>query len=101
MSKEIVTHTALVGAVFGAAYLAVASVAPSQAQTAKPAMEKCYGVSKAGENSCAAANGSHGCAGQSKVSYSGQNFKDVPVGTCTAMNGQTKPFEGTNTKIKG
>ncbi|MSO98533.1 MAG: DUF2282 domain-containing protein [Rhodospirillaceae bacterium] len=40
------------------------------AHTAKPAVEKCYGISKAGENSCTAANGSHGCAGQSHATGS-------------------------------
>jgi len=99
MRNETLAHTALTAAVVGAAYLALAAAAP--AQTAKPAMEKCYGISKAGENSCAAANGAHSCAGQSKLSYSGQTFKEVPAGSCAAMNGQATPFEGTNPKMKG
>jgi uncharacterized membrane protein len=101
MNKVTLSHTALVGAVVGAAYMALSVVAPSQAQTAKPAMEKCYGIAKAGENSCAAANGANSCAGQSKTAFSGQVFKEVAAGTCAAMNGQVKPFEGINTKVKG
>ncbi len=101
MLTEKFAQTALVSAVVGAAYLAVAAVSPTNAQTAKPAVEKCYGISKAGENSCAAANGSHGCAGQSKVTFSGQDFKEVPAGTCATMKGEAKPFEGMNSKMKG
>lgn len=95
------TRTALAAAVIGATYVAVAASAPSFAQGEKPKMEKCYGIAKAGENSCAAANGSHGCAGMAKASYSGQDFKDVPAGTCASMNGQTAAFEGMNPKMKG
>jgi uncharacterized membrane protein len=29
--------------------------------------EKCYGIAKAGQNDCASLDGSHSCAGQSKV----------------------------------
>jgi uncharacterized membrane protein len=99
MLNEKFAHGAMTAAVIGAAYLAFSTVAPTVAQTQK--MEKCFGVAKAGENSCAAANGSHGCAGQSKVDYDGQSFKEVPAGTCQAMNGQTKPFDGKNPNIKG
>jgi uncharacterized membrane protein len=101
MFNEKIAHTALISAVVGAAYLALSATAPTSAQTAKPAMEKCYGISKAGENSCAAANGSHGCSGQAKVSLSGQDFKEVPAGSCATMKGEMKPFEGMNPKLKG
>jgi uncharacterized membrane protein len=45
--------------------------------------EKCYGVSLAGQNDCAA--GAHSCAGTATVDYDGQSFKLVPAGTCTSM----------------
>ena len=51
---------------------------------AKPAMEKCYGVSLAGQNDCAAGPGTS-CAGTSKVDYQGNAWKYVPKGTCTTM----------------
>ncbi len=60
------------------------------AQDAKPMadsmakMEKCYGVSMAGKNDCAAGAGTT-CAGTSKVDYQGNAWKNVPAGTCTAM----------------
>jgi uncharacterized membrane protein len=46
--------------------------------------EKCYGVSLAGQNDCAAGPGTT-CAGTSTVDYQGNAWKLVPAGTCTAM----------------
>jgi uncharacterized membrane protein len=48
-------------------------------------MEKCYGVSMAGKNQCAAGPGTT-CAGTSKVDYQGNSWKLVPKGTCTKIN---------------
>ncbi len=48
------------------------------------AMEKCYGVSMAGKNDCAAGAGTT-CAGTSKVDYQGNAWKNVPAGTCTTI----------------
>ena len=45
---------------------------------------KCYGVSKAGQNDCAAGPGTT-CAGTSKVDYQGNAWKLVPKGTCVTM----------------
>ncbi|MGB2148214.1 DUF2282 domain-containing protein [uncultured Cobetia sp.] len=47
-------------------------------------MEKCYGVSLAGENDCAAGPGTS-CAGTSTVDYQGNAWKLVPEGTCTSI----------------
>ncbi len=47
-------------------------------------MEKCYGVSLAGKNDCAAGAGTT-CAGSSKVDYEGNRFKNVATGTCTTI----------------
>ncbi|MDH4074123.1 MAG: DUF2282 domain-containing protein [Gammaproteobacteria bacterium] len=51
------------------------------------AKEKCYGVAKAGENSCAA-NG-HSCQGQSKVDNDPTEWKYVAKGECESMGGST------------
>ena len=48
------------------------------------ATEKCYGVSLAGRNDCAAGAGTT-CAGTSKVDYDAKAWKSVPKGTCTTM----------------
>ncbi len=49
------------------------------------AMEKCYGVSLAGKNDCAAGAGTT-CAGTSKVDYQANAWKNVAKGTCTTMD---------------
>ncbi|NML43618.1 DUF2282 domain-containing protein [Ramlibacter sp. G-1-2-2] len=51
---------------------------------AKPAVEKCYGVSMAGQNDCRAGAGTT-CAGTAKMDYQGNAWKNVPAGTCTTM----------------
>ena len=65
---------ALVALTSGAA---MAQTAPMDG--AKPAMEKCYGVSMAGKNDCAT------CAGTSKMDYQGNAWKFVPAGTCASI----------------
>ncbi len=50
----------------------------------KVAMEKCYGVSLAGKNDCAAGPGTT-CAGTSKADYQGNAWKNVAKGTCTTI----------------
>jgi len=47
-------------------------------------MEKCYGVSMAGKNDCAAGPGTT-CAGTSKVDYQGNAWKNVAAGTCATI----------------
>jgi uncharacterized membrane protein len=67
--------------------LAALAAGAAQAQTAMPAagaMEKCYGVSMAGKNDCAAGPGTS-CAGTSKVDYQGNAWKNVPAGTCATL----------------
>lgn len=45
---------------------------------------KCFGVSLAGENDCAAGPGTT-CAGTSSVDYQGNAWTLVPAGTCETM----------------
>jgi uncharacterized membrane protein len=84
--------------------IAVASAfaAALSAQLATPAAaegkEKCFGVALAGENDCAAGEGTT-CAGTSKVNYQGNSWALVPAGTCTTMElpdgrmGSLKPLD--------
>jgi len=64
----------------GASAAAHAANSPSTA----PAMEKCYGVAKAGKNDCKAGPGTS-CAGTSRVDYQGDAWKLVKAGTCTQL----------------
>lgn len=58
---------------------------------------KCYGIAKAGENDCANAAGTHSCAGQSTVDFSGEDWKAVESEeACTEAKGELEPFEGQN-----
>ncbi|KEP70308.1 DUF2282 domain-containing protein [Thioclava sp. BHET1] len=59
--------------------LGVATAA--KADDMSKAMEKCYGVSMAGQNDCAAGPGTT-CAGTSTSDYQGNAWKLVPAGTC-------------------
>lgn len=70
---------ALVGSAMAAALVgAVTTATPALAQDA---VEKCYGVSLAGKNDCAAGPGTT-CAGTSKVDYQGNAWTLVKEGTC-------------------
>lgn len=78
MSTQI-KSLALMGAV--AAALGAVTTTTASAQ----AMEKCYGVSLAGENGCAAGPGTT-CAGTSTIHYQGNAWTLVPAGTCSEIN---------------
>ncbi len=69
---------AVAGAV--AAALSASLSAPANAQ----AKEKCYGVSLAGENDCAAGPGTT-CQGTSTVDYQGNAWTLVDAGTCAEI----------------
>ena len=65
-----------------AAALAIAANAgPAPAQ---PGADKCYGISLAGKNDCAAGAGTS-CAGTSTVDYDPGHWKYVAKGTCEGM----------------
>lgn len=73
MSKH--AKTIAIATAFAAALSAHATTASAQEQ------EKCFGVSLAGENDCAAGPGTT-CAGTSSVDYQGNAWTLVPAGTC-------------------
>lgn len=65
---------------------AVAAALAAQTSTATAQeKEKCYGVSLAGENDCAAGPGTT-CAGTSKVDYQGNAWTLVDAGTCAEID---------------
>ena len=84
------------GALAGAVAIAQAA-APAQAASSV----KCYGISAAGKNDCANQAAGHSCAGQSKASYDGNDWKAVKdAAACTAEGGKTEPFSGKNPNKK-
>jgi uncharacterized membrane protein len=79
-TKSILMSTAI------GALLAFGTVTAQAADDAA-SKEKCYGVAKAGENSCAA-NG-HSCQGQAKTDKDPTEWKYVAKGECATMGGTT------------
>ena len=79
-----------IAAAVAGAIATVTLATSASADDATAGKEKCFGVSKAGENDCAGAT--HSCAGQSKVSNNGQDWKLVKTGTCVSMGGKTQAF---------
>ncbi|MCG5535003.1 DUF2282 domain-containing protein [Ectothiorhodospira mobilis] len=74
--------TASAAGIAGAFALAMAGTLYSPSAKAEEGdMEKCYGISPAGENDCAAGPGTT-CAGTSTVDYQGNAWTLVPAGTC-------------------
>tara|TARA_R110001592_G_scaffold3525_35_gene20292 strand:- start:9485 stop:9820 length:336 start_codon:yes stop_codon:yes gene_type:complete len=92
MSSKTTLNTLLAGAVAMAAMGTVA--ASSTAHAAKDGKEKCYGVVKAGKNTCGAADKSHSCAGQATTDASGEEWLYLPTGVCEKLaNGSVEPFK--------
>lgn len=68
---------------FGASLACALAALGATAATAQE-MEKCYGISLAGQNDCAAGPGTT-CAGTSTIDYQGNAWTLVPSGTCLSM----------------
>ena len=81
MQSRTIAVTALA---LGALVSGAAHAADGKAMDDTSAMEKCYGVSMAGKNDCAAGPGTT-CAGTSKVDYQGNAWKFVAKGTCATL----------------
>jgi uncharacterized membrane protein len=78
-------------AVASAVAAALATVTTSATAASK---EKCFGVSLAGKNDCAAGPGTT-CAGSSTVDYQGNAWTLVPTGTCVkTKRGKSKTAMG-------
>ncbi|TPW04039.1 MAG: integral membrane protein [bacterium] len=86
----------IVGAGALIALSATAASAQNRAPAQENAMEKCYGVARAGQNDCAAGPGTS-CAGTSTRDYQGNAWKLVAKGTCATIrtprgNGSLSPI---------
>ena len=83
-------------AIVGAAAAMVSTAAVAGPVKPQPNKDKCYGISLAGRNDCAAGAGTT-CAGTSKKNYAGNAWKYVAKGTCASIktpkgNGSLKPI---------
>jgi uncharacterized membrane protein len=92
MSKS--TKTISAAAVASAVALAMVSSATLTTPAHAQAKEKCYGISLAGQNDCAAGPGTT-CAGTSTVDYQGNAWTLVPQGECVkyGVEESNKKFE--------
>jgi uncharacterized membrane protein len=98
--KQTLAITALAfAAITSGAALAqdAAMKAAATKEMATGKVEKCYGVSLAGKNDCAAGPGTT-CAGTAKTDYQGNAWKLVAKGTCTTI--KTPKGMGSLTEIK-
>lgn len=84
MNKSIITTTALAAVLAGSL-----GTVPEPAYAAN-GKEKCYGISKAGQNDCGNLAGTHSCAAQSTKDYYIGDWKLVEEGTCKSLGGYSK-----------
>jgi len=77
-----------IAAVTLAALASGAAIAQDKGASIKGEKERCYGISMAGKNDCAAGPGTS-CAGTSKTDYQANAWKYVAKGTCTTMKTPT------------
>ena len=91
MKRDLLIRSAVAGVL--AAGVTIGSGAMAQDMKG---MEKCWGVSKAGQNDCGSSKTSHSCAGQSKKDYDANDFKAVKAGTCAQMGGSLTQGEAGN-----
>ncbi len=61
------------------------TLAAGHAHAQSATMEKCYGISLAGQNDCAAGPGTT-CSGTSTLDYQGNAWTLVAAGTCTDID---------------
>lgn len=96
MSKTSTVAGAVSAAMLAGAMTAALTASAAHAQAAAD-MEKCFGVSLAGENDCSAGPGTT-CAGTNKIDYSGRAWQLVAIGTCETIEtpygpGSLEPIE--------
>ena len=82
-AKKVVTS----GFIAGAVAFAVAGAATVAQATDGDNTEKCYGIVKAGQNTCASADGAHSCMGQAAEDGGASEWVAVPAGLCEKLVG--------------
>lgn len=102
MSRKTIVSAAYLAGAVTAVFATGAIAAPLTEAEGQAAMdagkEKCYGVSLAGMNDCAAGPGTT-CQGTSTVDFQGNAWTFVPGGTCASIEvpggrmGSTEPLD--------
>jgi len=82
------TNAALIAGSIALAISGASTLQPAEAA----AKEKCYGISLAGQNDCAAGPGTT-CAGTSTVDYQGNAWTLVPAGDCVKFGAEDQVAE--------
>jgi len=82
-----IKKTVIISAALATVASGLLAADPGEAREQK---EKCFGISLAGYNDCAAGPGTS-CAGTSKKDYQGNAWKLVPKGTCNTIESPTSP----------
>lgn len=85
------TRTLIQSAAAGLLSAGLLSGVITTAHAADESKEKCFGISKAGQNDCSSKNSKHSCAGQSTQDNDPNAFKLVAKGTCEKMGGKLTP----------
>ncbi len=86
--------------ILASALLAASTLASVDAAVAgQSGKDKCYGISLAGENDCAAGPGTT-CAGTSTVDYQGNAWTLVPAGTCESITLTTEDGRQVNGSLE-
>lgn len=83
MNQRPLLHSALASVVA----LGLLQAAAAHAADSEKNKEKCFGIVKAGQNSCANLSGSHSCAGEATTDNDPAEWKLVPKGSCAKMGG--------------
>ncbi len=78
MTKTQLIHSSLIA-------LAIAGLASGPSLAAKPGMEKCAGIAKAGKNDCGTSK--HSCGGHAAKDGDPEEWVYVPTGTCEKIVG--------------
>ncbi len=82
--KELLVSAALSG-------MLAAGLATDAGATSVASADKCYGVAKAGQNSCASATGVHSCAGKAEIDDDPGDFVPLVPADCLKEGGKTTP----------
>lgn len=74
-------------AISGVIALGMLTAGTQAVAASKPAVEKCFGIAKAGKNDCASKSAAHSCAGQSTKDNDKTSFVILPKGVCSKIVG--------------